>query len=119
MELNTKNIIKILPFDNDFKDNLLKSFDGFDPDQKFSIERIVWGLYDALYELKLQQNIQHEMQASNDTDHPLDKDFYKRVKEKTEKEMFSESVDTSISVDLSHARSQIDQIIQGSKPEAN
>ena len=119
MELTTKNIIKILPFGNEFKDNLLATFDSLDSDQKFSIERIVWDLYDALYELRLQKNIQLEMQGSNDIDHPLNKELYKRVKEKTEQEMMNESIDTTVSVDLTQARSQIDQIIQGNKPATN
>lgn len=119
MELTTKNIIKILPFDKEFKESLINSFDSLDADQKFSIERIVWDLYDGLYELRLQENIQLEMEAANDTDHPLNKEFYKRVKEKTEQDMLKEFVDTTISVDLTDARTKIDQILQEKTPVAN
>lgn len=116
MELTTKNIIKILPFDNEFKESLMGSFDNLDPDQKFSIERVIWDLYDGLYELKLQENIRLEMEKSNDKDNPLTKGFYKKVKEKTEQDLLSEFVDTTISVDLSDARSKIDQILQKKSP---
>lgn len=119
MELTTKSIIKMLPFDKEFKEGLMNSFDSLDSDQRFSIERVIWDLYDGLYELKLQENIRLEMEKSNDTDHPLDKDFYKRVKEKTEKEVLNEFVDNTISVDLSQARAQIDLILNGTRSAAN
>lgn len=109
----------MLPFDKEFKEGLMNSFDSLDSDQRFSIERVIWDLYDGLYELKLQENIRLEMEKSNDTDHPLDKDFYKRVKEKTEKEVLNEFVDNTISVDLSQARAQIDLILNGTRSAAN
>lgn len=111
MELTTKKIINVLPFDKDFKESLVASFDSLDPDQKLTTERIIWDLYDALYALRLEENIRLEMEASNDTDRPLSKEFYTKVKQKTDRDMTSQFVSETITVSLEAAKVKLEAVM--------
>ena len=58
MKLTTKDLVKILPFEDQEKTDLFQNFDSLDEGQKFEITRILWQAYDALYEIKLEENTQ-------------------------------------------------------------
>lgn len=119
MELTTKNIIKILPFRDEFKKSLLERFDSLTDDQRLQIERVVWDFYDALYELKLQENIALALQKSGEEQVKLTKDFYRTIEEQTEQEMFKSTVSIATKVDLEQARDQLEEIIDEHKPQTN
>lgn len=111
MKITTKDIIKILPFDNEFKNELLGSFDGLDDDKKFNIGEVLWNAYDAFYELKLKENTQLALLQARDNQEKLDKDFYKRIREQTDKEMEQEATQMTAQVDLAQTREELKEII--------
>lgn len=119
MELTTKNIIKILPFKDDFKRSLLERFDSLTDDQRLQIERFIWDFYDALFEIKLQENIQLALAKADDKQTKLDKEFYSRIEEQTEKELMESSVDISAKVDLDRAREQLEEIVKDKNPQTD
>lgn len=80
----TKDIIMLLPFEQQMKESLLRDFDQLTPDQKFAVERLVWGMYDALYEIKLDENMQLAFARAEKNQEKLDHEFYQRVREQTE-----------------------------------
>ncbi|GIW62166.1 MAG: hypothetical protein KatS3mg089_1018 [Patescibacteria group bacterium] len=112
MDFTTKTIIKILPFEREFKEQLLLAFDTMDPDRKITVERAVWDLYDAIYELKLQENINIALQNALVNKEKLDSEFYKRVKKKTEMELLSSTATTVMQSDLTQAREKLEQLLQ-------
>ena len=107
----TKDIIKILPFKQEFKDNLLNDYDQLTADQRFSIERLVWDLYDAIYESRLEENMQKAFERAKKNEEKLDHEFYERIRKQTEMEFEKESGNVATSVDLSSAREELSKII--------
>lgn len=112
MDFTTKTIIQILPFEPEFKEQLLLAFDSMDPDRKITIERAVWDLYDAIYELKLQENIDIALQKALLNKEKLDPEFYKRVKKQTEIELLSSTATTVTQSDLTQAREKLEQLLK-------
>lgn len=111
MKLTTLQIIKYLPFEKTLKDELVNSWSTMDPDKKFNLEQLVWDAYDALYDLKLQENIQLALLRAQENNETLDKDFYKRVEEQTDKEMETETFETTSSVELDQVRSKLELLM--------
>lgn len=107
----TKDIIKILPFKDEFKDDLLEKYDKFDPDQKYSIERIIWDFYDALYESRLDTNMKLAFERAKKNEEKLDHEFYERVRKQTDKELLEEFESAETTVELSDAREALEKII--------
>lgn len=112
MQLTAKNIAKLLPFDKTFKDDLLQRIDSLDPDQKFTIERMLWETYDAMFLLKLEENLAAALLRAKNRQESLDKELYKRVREQTEKEMQSEALEKTETADLEAARKAMEVIVK-------
>ncbi len=110
--MTTQNIIKILPFPDQFKSKLLAEFNSLNPDQKFDTEQILWRGYRTLYRIKLAYNLQQAFYKASNNQEKLDKDFYKRVQEATEKEMLSESTQIIQETDLAAARKAMELIVK-------
>ena len=111
MVLQTKDIIKILPFDEKFKKELLESFDKLDVDRKNNIERLLWATYDALYNLKLQENLRIAFDEAGRNQEKLDKNFYSRVKKLTDDEMSQVGVQDIQAMDLDITREKLAGIV--------
>lgn len=112
MKITTKDIIKILPLDENMRKTLLEEFDSMDPDRKYNLEKIMWDTYYTMYKLKLEENIQLALLKAKDNQEKLDEDFYSRVREQTEKEMQSEEVQKTQSADLDSARKAMELIVK-------
>ncbi len=111
-DITTKGIIKALPFDNEFKTNLLSTIDSLPSGQKLVIEQLLWQAYYVIYKLKIQENLQLALQKVKGNQENLDKDLYKRVVEQTEKEMDEEFLKGMEQTDLTAVREKIQSIIQ-------
>ena len=112
MKTTTKDIIKVLPFDQQFKTELLNNFDSMEQDRKFVIEQAIWDAYYAIYQLKLQENIKlAEMRVEKDQEQ-LGDDFYKRIKAQTEKEMEEDLMKNINEDQIAAVRAKIQSVIQ-------
>lgn len=112
--MTTKDIIKMLPFKAEFKEDLLNRYDSFTPDQRFSIERIVWGYYYAVYQARLDKNMQAAFQRAGNNEEALDKEFYERVRKQTDMELQEVYNEETTDVNLSTARGELEEIIKQS-----
>lgn len=110
--MQTKDIIKLLPLDEKFKMELLNEFDFLDPDEKFEIEQVLWKAYRDLYEAKLKDNMQLALQKAGNNQEKLDKGFYKRIREQTDKELEEEERQTIEQTDLFAARTAMEKIVK-------
>lgn len=113
--MTTKDIIKILPLDKDFKNKLLDEFDQLNPDQKNAVGQILWKAYRDLYKIKRDANLQLAFLRAKNNQEKLDKDFYRRVREQTGKEMEQEVLQTTTQVDLAETREELQAIISQSQ----
>lgn len=110
--MTTKELIKMLPFEKQFKEELLLKYDAYSPDQRFSIERIIWGYYYSLYQARLDRNMQAAFTRAKQNEETLDKTFYERVRQQTEKELQAEYGQTETDLDLSSARVELEKLIK-------
>ncbi len=101
----------MLPLDKQFQSKLLEGFDKLNSDQKFALEEIVWGTYEAIYKLKLQENIGLALLRAKSSQEKLDEDFYKRAKQQTEKEMETDFSESASKVNITDVRTKLDSII--------
>lgn len=113
--MTTKDIIKILPFEEQFKNNLLSQFDGLSIDQKFSLEQILWETYVTFYNLKLEENMQLALLRARDNKEPLNSDFYKKVQDQTDEQMQRETLKSVEAKDIEAARAAMEKIVKQMK----
>ncbi len=111
----TQDIIKIVPLNKDFKDELLSKFDTLTPDQKYGIERLIWNYYDALYEAKVQENMQLAFDRAKKNEEKLDDTFYERIRKLTEQELTEEYSKTETTVELLDTREALQKILNQTK----
>lgn len=118
--MRTKDIIKLLPLDKNYKEGLLDRFDTLNPDQKFAIERIVWNAYDEMIDGRINANLIQAFIKAGKNEERFDQNFYKRVADKTEKEMDQEATNAVAKFDLSHARQELAEMVgQATKQKAS
>lgn len=110
----TQDIIKLLPFQDSFKDELLGKWDTLTPDQKFAMERLVWDLYDAIYQAHLDEQMQIAFDKAKQNQEKLDHEFYEKVRKETELKLQKELSQTETAVDLSDTREELQKILQQS-----
>ncbi|OGH15944.1 MAG: hypothetical protein A3C30_03850 [Candidatus Levybacteria bacterium RIFCSPHIGHO2_02_FULL_40_18] len=115
MSLQTKDLIKILPFDEAFKKELGDSFDSLDTDKRNSIEKLLWGTYFALYDFKLNENLSIALAEAKKNREKLDENFYWRVKELTDREIEHVSAEDIKTADLEEARDKLAEIVSPDK----
>jgi hypothetical protein len=108
----TLDIIKLLPFEEKFKEDLLASFDKLTDDQRYSIENVIWEFYDALYEMRLKTNMEAAFERAKKKEEKLDHEFYLRIRKQTEQELMQEFSSTETAVDLSETREQLQEILK-------
>lgn len=119
MKITTEGIIKVLPFEEEYRTQLLQSLTTLDLDKKANVEQVLWDTYFAFYKMKFDENMKLELVNMSQNNLPVNDEFYARVTQKTEQDMLNEFVDTSVSVDLTDARTKIDQILQAKTPATN
>lgn len=111
MEINTKKIIELLPFDNEFRTHLLHEFEGLGVDQKSELVDILWDAYDAYFLLALQNNIQMSLEKAKKGEVQLDTLFYQRVCERTEKELSESASQNNATDSLRNVRTKLESIL--------
>ena len=109
--MTTLNIIRMLPLDRKIQVKLLEGFDKLDSDKKFALEEIVWGTYEAIYKLKLQENIGLALLRAKSNQEKLDEDFYKRAKQQTEKDMETDFSQSAAKTNISDVSTKLESII--------
>ena len=117
---STKDIIKALPFEVDFKQQLLSEYDGLDENTKDAMMEILWEAYDDFFDLKLVENIEEGIVKGSKDEEELDATYYNRMVDKTEKFIEEKNLKNLESVDLSSARNALSELLdQAKKPKIN
>ncbi len=117
MKITTLDIIKMLPLEKEFQKRLHEQFDKLTPDQKFEMEQLLWDAYDAIYDLKLQENLNLAFAKVKSHEETLDKDFYARTKQETEKQMETEFLKNTSGFDITNIRSRLESIVKEESPK--
>lgn len=112
MKLTTKDIIKILPFEESYRDDLLQNFDSLGPDAKFNVEQALWVALNTYEELMHKRNTMLALQRVRDGQEDIDKDFYIRIAQKTYKDIEEFERGSKESTDLAEARKAMELIVR-------
>lgn len=115
MELNTKKIIELLPFESAFKTRLMNELENPDADKKSEMIDILWDAYDAYFLLALQSNIQIGLEKAKRDEEQLNTSFYKRICEKTEKELLENASQKNATDSLKNVRTKLESILAEKK----
>lgn len=112
--MTTQDIIKILPFDMDFKTELFLRYDRLTEDQKCNIMDIIWRAYDAYFNLRLNWNLQVAMDKSLTEGNKSIEDpkFYQSIVEQTKKEIMESAGKETGKFDLSATRVALQDVMQ-------
>lgn len=113
IELKIEDVIKILPFEDAFKVYMLETLKKLDLEQKVSVERILWDLYDVIFTFKYEENLiqaKAQMAVSN-PQQELTEAFYSTIREQTQKQLLSEAVPKEAYVGLELTRHKLQQVI--------
>lgn len=111
MVKTTKELIKVLPFEEKFREELLAKYDSLNVDQRYLINRALWETYDALYQIKLEENMQIALERAKEGKETLDKDFYRRVREHTERELQTADAAKTTHIDLAETRKKLQALL--------
>jgi hypothetical protein len=114
MIMTTQDIIKLLPFDEGFKSDLLGSWDSLSTDQKLTITDVVWEAYGEFYNARFEKNMSIAMADVAAGKANFSKDFYKKVKEQTEQEM-QQLEEKMPEMDLSDTRAALQDLLKTEK----
>lgn len=112
MVADTKKILQALPFDKAFKNDLLAKLDSYDTVSKFQISQIIWDTYFALYELKLDENLDAAFERGEKNQETFDENFYKRARALTDKQMEEELISTNTKIDLTTTREKLEELMK-------
>jgi hypothetical protein len=108
----TQDVIKLLPFQDAFKQELLSKWDSMSPDQRYAMERLIWDLYDAIYQARLDENLQKAFERAKANQEKLDHEFYERVRKETDMQLQQEFSQTETAVELSDTREELEKILK-------
>jgi len=114
MKLNTKTIIQSLPLDDKLKQDILSKWDTMDRDLRYEIENLVWEAYYEFENLKVDENIQNNLQKAKQGEVPLNADFYETAIKGTEETKTVELHQSADSVELAAVRGKLEQLMQRS-----
>ncbi len=111
--LTTKDIIKILPLDEEYKNELFLGFDELEEDVKSNLTDMLWEAYITYYNMLLEKNIQEGLllAAEGKGEQRLDGEYYKKMVKKTEDELQANMTQKSSAVDLEAARDAMQKIV--------
>lgn len=112
MQITTQQVIKSLPFEEGFKKELLEKYPTLPEGVKYDVTELLWDLYYSMYEMKYEANTEKAFLKAESNEEKLDKDFYNRIREKTEKEVEQDVVSSSSSADLTSTRAKIEDLIR-------
>ena len=112
MKMSSKDLISMLPLGSKLKQELLTKFDTLDDAKRLSIIDILWQTYDSLFEVKLQENVRNALFQIEDGQEKIGPDFYKRIQEKTRKEMEQQLVKDTTELHLSAVRDKLKNLIE-------
>lgn len=109
--VTTEDIIKMLPFEEDFKNDLLSNWDKLSEDQQFNITQRLWDTYSAVYEAQYETNMQAALlRIEEGTDH-MDESLGKRIQEQTDKDMEEQFNKSVPQANLAEAREELQEIL--------
>lgn len=115
-DLSIQNMILMLPFEQSYKEELLHKLPTLDKDRTNSVESIIRDLYNSVFSLHYEQNLQNALVGVSQSS-ALGDDFFAKVKAATTAELMQKlnSPDTA-QLSLIGTREKLQQVISEKQP---
>ena len=114
MQITTENILKMVAINSVNAQKLIAGYQRLDADRKFIVEGAIWDLYDELFQGRVEINVQKAFEDVKNRKRKLSNNFYREIKEETEKELENEFLSKSTSADLAAVREKLENVMQQS-----
>lgn len=111
MKLKTKDLLKALPIDEKTRERVMQVLNGQDEAKKFELGEMIWDAGHMMYKQKLDENIRKSVNDPKGNGVKLDTDFYRQVKEKTDREFEQVLQSKTSSEDLAGVRDRLQQLM--------
>jgi len=109
--MTTIDVIKLLPMDDAIKTQILNTYAYMEPEQKLSIQSLAWDYYDLVFGIKLEGNMQEQMDQTIKGNGHLGKEFYAKAVKKTQEDMKKMLSESGSQSDLLAARQAMERIV--------
>ncbi len=110
--ITTKAIINLLPFQSEFKLDLLEKFDTLSEEEQARTADIIWQAFYMVYDIKLKNNVDKIMTEADKNGEKFDPTFYKKAADRTDDEIRELLASSSQTLDLEEARKSMEMIIR-------
>jgi hypothetical protein len=115
--MKIKNIIKILPFDRDFQLDLLNRFDSLEGDERYNTVQLLMEAYYMFYRFQLEENLGKALIRVRNGEIEIGENFYRKIREQTEKDMESNFEAKTADVDIAAIRAKLEAVINEHKQQ--
>lgn len=119
MQLTTQQVIKTIPFEENFKQELIEKLPTLPKETQLDVVTMIWNLYYSMYDMKFDENTDAALTNAANNQESLDPNFYKRVHDKTIHQMEENVTKTTTQVDLSTTRQKLQEILQSTPQNTN
>ena len=110
--MTTKGAIKLLPLEDKLKMQVLNMYDYMEPDQKLTIEVIVWRYYHYTQQQELEKVVEEQLEAVEEGTAQLGESFGKAIRDKATHNHDKHISEKASEVDLAAARQAMERIMQ-------
>jgi len=112
-KLNIKNVIRIIPIEEDLRDELLRDFDGYDEKKQFVVTKVCWDVFDELEDALEQHARTQIMQEVAAGKRKIEKDYKTEIRIAVDKELEERmSGKRSDEKKIENVRKQIEELLQ-------
>lgn len=79
--MTVKQLLKILPFETQTRNNLLTRFDSLTSDQKLEISEVCWLMYFELIDAEIKYELEKALVEVKENKRSLDKNLYRQIED--------------------------------------
>lgn len=115
MKVTIQDVIAFLPFDESYRKEIREKLETADFPTRLSMKDQLWDTYYALCDMYFQKNWQQAMYDVKDGKRPVGPNFYKTVREETQKEIEREMAKKTTSVGIEQVRAKLQQYMDQDK----
>ncbi|OGG15647.1 hypothetical protein A3D77_01305 [Candidatus Gottesmanbacteria bacterium RIFCSPHIGHO2_02_FULL_39_11] len=116
--ITAKNILLVIPMNNEERKNLLSKYDFFSDDEKWTIDKFCWKMFFWIIEEQTAYEIKLKLQDWENTKDVLKEDLYQTVRQKVEEELHRKISSAEEANSIESVRAELSQMMSSSDLKA-
>lgn len=110
--MTTIDLIKMLPIDDDTKQQVINAYPGMSAAEKLEVDRMAWTTFDAMREATIQENLGIQYEKVKKGEEKFGEGFYERAVKKSDQEITEQMNKDQSKFDLEAARKAMEIIVR-------